>query len=154
MSEAFYNKFLSFFSRFIILVFLSISTFELLIFYFLNQNIAFLIAYDLGLLCSFVYGVHFFVKYREFKADLYLFFPSIAQTQNNEEEIKAKTGLINEELSLEVCRLYSRGCSFSDIEKKIGFSYPTQTKRELIKGLRVLLKNYGDLNEHKLSKRN
>ncbi|MEM3443022.1 MAG: hypothetical protein QXM86_04110 [Candidatus Bathyarchaeia archaeon] len=50
--------------------------------------------------------------------------------------------LENVEDALRVCVLYRNGKSLTEIERIMGFSHPYKTKRLLLKGLDLLLKNY------------
>lgn len=143
MSEAFYEKFLGFFTQFMFLLFGALVTVEFLTFYVYLQNSVFFYVYDVAVLLTAMYAAKFFLNFREFKSDLYLFFPSNnIEGQQNEFSNAEFT-----ELSLEACRLYRCGFSMPQIEEKLGFTHPTQVRRALNKGLKILLESYGEKHE-------
>jgi len=139
MNEAFYNKFLSLFFGFIMVLFLFLVTIELLIFYFTTQNAIFYYLYCGVLVFSSFYGIRCYSEFKYFLENLYLFLPS---ERNSEKNCLKPLNMEVEDLPLKVCILYRNGLSFERIREKLGLNHIYQVKRELINGLDLLLKNY------------
>ncbi len=139
MSQQFYERFVSLFFGFIILLMLAFVTVELILFYFSMQNIIFYYAYLGMLLSDFFYFIKYYLWFRDFRETLSqgLLFPSKNEEISNLESLEIK-GL--EDTPLKACLSYRNGATFDEITEFLGLSHPTQAKRELIKGLDILLK--------------
>jgi len=151
LSQQFYERFVSLFFGFIILLMLAFVTVELIFFYFSMQNIIFYYAYLGMLLSDFFYFIKYYLQFRDFRETLSqgLLFPSNKESPSDLEPLETD-GL--EDVSLKVCLFYRNEASLNDIAKDFGFSHPTQAKRELIKGLDILLKSY-EKHEKKVSEK-
>ncbi len=136
MSLQFYENILSFFSMFTILILFVLGATELLLLYFFTKNVILYYAYVAFLFTSLMYGTRAYKQFREFKENLYLFIPS-----EGEEKLEPLS-LEVEDLPLKVAFYYRNGASLTQIKEDLGFSHPTQVKRELVKGLDILLQNY------------
>ncbi len=143
MSEQFYERFLSLFFGFVVLLTLIVVTIELFFFYFSTQNLVFYYAYLMTLVFCLVYFARYFLQFRDFQNRLGLLIPANERSPSDLEPLKVNE---LEDVSLRACLCYRNGASFSDIERDFALGHPTQAKRELIKGLGFLLRFY---EEHK-----
>jgi hypothetical protein len=85
-----------------------------------------------------LYGSRYYRNFQNFKANLGLFIPN-----NNENIQKIEPLDIDvDDKALQVCLYYRNGATLNKLKQDFGFTHPTQTKRELIKGLDFLLKFY------------
>lgn len=142
MSEQFYERFLSLFFGFVVLLTLIVVTIDLFFFYFSTQNIVFYYAYLVTLVSCLVYFIRYFLQFRDFQANLGLLFPFNSPRSESLPRLEIEV----EDVALKVCLYYRNGGSFSDIKTHLGFSHTQQVKRELLKGLGFLLRFY---DEHK-----
>lgn len=140
MSEGFYNHLLGFFLGMVVLFFSSSVTAESLTLFFLTGNSYFLTGFSLAFLATLFYGMRYLLKFREFKGDMYLYFPVTNEKIINPEE--TPENIINssgqdcnfpENLPFEVCRLYANDASLCEIQHQLGIKHPQQVKRLLIK---------------------
>lgn len=143
MSQQFYQKFLSFFSGFIILLFMFVAAAEFLFFYSSTGNILFYYSYLLILGVSCLYGFRYYLSFRGFKETLAqgLYFPN----SNNEKALNPVSKPLNmevEDLPLKACLLYRNFHSFDYVSKALKLGHGEQARRELIKGLDILLKEH------------
>jgi hypothetical protein len=90
------------------------------------------------LLFSGFYGVRFILAFRDFREQVIqgLLFPS-----ENSKPIEP-LNMEAEDLPLKVCLYYRNGATYKKIQQDLGIAYPQQVKRELIKGLDILLREY------------
>lgn len=140
MSQQFYERFVSLFFGFIILLMLISVTAGLFFLYFSFQNPILYYAYLGMLLFDFFYFIKYYLGFRIFRETLSqgLLFPS----KNNPSEFDILELEDLENIPLKVCLFYRNGSSLKDIAKDFGFNHPTKAKRQLVKGLDILLKNY------------
>lgn len=139
MSERFYEKFTSFFLKFIFLMLIISMLSSLFTFWVFTQNMVLLYSYLLGVTILSVYIAYFFLRFRIFKEKISLYIPK-AHIKNSIEPLNIEL----EDLPLKVCLYYRNGASLADIQKALGFSHPNQVKRKLIEGLDMLLKSYNE----------
>lgn len=141
MSEQFYERFMALFFNFFIVLILVLVTTESILLFIITQNIIFYYAYLGMLMFDFFYFIKYYLQFRDFRETLSqgLLFPSNKESPSDLEPLETD-GL--EDVSLKVCLFYRNEASLNDIAKDFGFSHPTQAKRELIKGLDILLKSY------------
>ena len=122
-----------FFNFFIVLILVLITTESILLF-IITQNIVFYIIYSGTLVICFLYGFRFFMQFRAFRKNLFLFLCSENLHSLNIDDLR--------DLALRTCLFYRNGASLQDIAKEFGLSHPTQAKRQLQKGLHILLEFY------------
>jgi hypothetical protein len=140
MSEKFFEKFTEMLFEVIITVLLFTSSIMVLLAYSFTQNIVFYFGYIGVLSFSFFYAFRYAQSFKHFKETLNLFIPS-----ENSKPIEPLNMEV-EDLPLKVCLWYQQGARFEDIAKDLGLNHHQQVKRELRKGLSILLRFY---NEHR-----
>ena len=140
MSQLFYERFISLFFGFIILLVLVLSATGLVLLYFSTQNIIFYYAYLGMLLFDSFYFINYYFQFRAFRETLSqgLLFPS----KENPSDLETLEIEDLEDVPLKICLFYRNGASLQDIAKEFGLSHPTQAKRQLQKGLHILLRFY------------
>jgi hypothetical protein len=137
MSEAFFERFTEMLFGAIITVLLFTSSVMVLLAYAYTQNMVFYYCY-LGVLgFSFFYAFRYAQSFKHFKETLNLYIPS--QDSNPGLE---PLNMEAEDLPLKVCLYYRNGATYKKIQQDLGIAYPQQVKRELIKGLDILLREY------------
>jgi hypothetical protein len=137
MSEAFFERFTEMLFGAIMIVLLFTSSIMVLLAYSFTQNMIFYYIYVGVLLFSFIYALNYSRQFRDFKENLYLLFPS-----ENPKPIEPLNMEV-EDLPLKVCLSYRNHASYEHIGKVLGI-HPEQAKRELIKGLDILLREYNE----------
>jgi len=142
MTERFYEKFLSFFFSLAILLMLVFATVQLLIIYVFYGFYIFYVLYFWLVLFSSFYGFKWYLAFKDFQENLYLFIPNSRDSNPAIEPLNMEI----DDLPLKVCLWYQQGAKFEDIQGDLGFTHPEQVKRELRKGLSFLLRFY---NEHR-----
>jgi len=126
-----------------IMVFLLLtSSSMILLAYLAIQNVFFYYGYIGALGFNFIYVLYYARQFRDFKETLHLFLPA----EKPFEPLSMET----DELPIKVCLLYRNGASMEDLSRNLGIKYPYQVKRELQKGLDVLLKSYDEHNGKKV----
>lgn len=148
MSQVFYEKFTSLFFHFIILTILISATIELTLFYFSTQNFVFYITYLVTLVTSVFYGLRYYFEFRRFNELLsqgLLIPPERPENSNPQLEPLNMEGL--EDVSLRACLCYANKATLVETAEFLGLPSPTQAKRELINGLRILLQSYNEHND-------
>lgn len=145
MSERFYGKFLSLFFGFVVLMILIVVATEFLVFYLLNQNMILHFGFCGMLLALLIYGTKYCVQFRDLREKLYLFFPSEPEKPHNPLNIET------DDLPLKVCLKYRNGSSLNNIQKDLQLTHPMQAKRELRRGLDILLRSYNSNHEEKVT---
>jgi len=138
LSERFYQKFLSLFSGFVMLLILFLVAIMVLLGYLISQNLVLYVGYCAILTFSAIYGTRYYMQFKDFKENLYLFIPQ----QQSQPEPLEPLNLEVEDLPLKVCVLYRNGASLNQIKREFGFSHVIISKRMLVKGLDTLLKCY------------
>lgn len=115
-------------------------TAELFFLYFSFQNIVLYYAYLGMLLFDSFYFIKYYLRFRAFRETLSqgLLFP----LKNNHSDFGTLELEDLEDTLLKVCLFYRNGSSLKDIAKDFGFTHPTQAKRQLQKGLHILLEFY------------
>jgi len=139
MSQQFYDRFISVFFGFVVLLILVLASTELILFYISTQNNVFYVIYCGTLIVCLLYGTKYYKEFRDFQTSLYLLIPSKYEKPSNLESLSID-GL--QETPLKVCLFYRNGASYEEIKQVLGLSHPTQVKRQLIKGLDILLRSY------------
>lgn len=137
MSERFYEDFTDLFFRFLLLLLFIVGASNSIVLYSFTENAIYYYGYCVVLVVAGVYGVKCFREFRDFKDSIYLLIP-----KQGRDRITDPLNMEVEDLPLKVCLQYRNGASFKDIEKNLGLSHPMQAKRELVKGLDILLKSY------------
>jgi hypothetical protein len=89
---------------------------------------------------SFFYAFRYAQQFKHFKETLYLYIPS-----ENSKPIEP-LNIDVEDRALKVCLYYQQGAKLEDIARDLGLNHHQQVKRELRKGLSILLRFY---NEHR-----
>jgi hypothetical protein len=92
------------------------------------------------------------LKFREFKADLDAYFPKITEKDEfNINIIKEVDKIIekDEKSPINACRIFcqSSTSNYGAIQRQFGLYSSETAKRLLRKGIKELLKSYGDKNE-------
>jgi hypothetical protein len=92
---------------------------------------------------TFFYCLRYLQKFRDFEANLELYFPRITKNEQEAEYQTEINRIIAEktDLPLKACELFVQNSSYGDIETKLGLSHPQQAKRILQKGIKQLLEN-------------
>jgi len=149
MSEKFYHKFLSLFSNFIILLVLIIASLQIFLVYASNQNMIWYVSYCVIIAFSIIYAIKYYLDFKNFKENLYLFIPNIPNNEDKHEEIEEPLNIDIDDMdtSLKVCLDYQRGKGFPHIYKALGLKHPETARRELRKGLNFLLRFYNENKE-------
>lgn len=142
MSEQFYDRLLSlFFGFFLLLVLLNVDM-QLLSLYLNSQNMLYYAGWLIVLGFSVIYSVKYYGQFGSFRDNLGLF---LVNPDSKEEKLEPlELNLDNK--ALQVCLYYRNGATLEEMKEKFGFNHPNQPKRELIKGISFLLKFY---DEHK-----
>lgn len=145
MSEQFYDKLLSlFFGFFLLLVLLNVDM-QLLIFYLNTQNFLYYAAWVIVSGFSLVFSIKYYGLFGSFRENLGLFL-----VNPDSKEIKPEPLTMNlDNKALQVCLYYRNGATLEKIKANFGFKHPNQVKRELIKGIGFLLKFYDEHKEEK-----
>jgi len=142
VSEQFYDKLLSlFFGFFLLLVLLNVDM-QLLIFYLNTQNLLYYAAWVIVSGFSLVFSIKYYGLFGSFRENLGLFLVNPDSKEDKPEPLELKF----DDKSLEVCLYYRNSATLQEMKEKFGFNHPNQPKRELIKGIGFLLKFY---DEHK-----
>jgi len=139
LSQTFYENFVSMIFNFLVLLLIFVAASHFLFLYSFTQNMIYYYGYSVVLVVATVYGIKYFLAFKDFKENLHLFIPSEG---GKREEAMEPLNLDVENLPLKVCLLYRNGMSLYVIQRKLGFSHPMQVKRKLIRGLDKLLKSY------------
>lgn len=140
MSEQFYEKLLSFGFGAIILILLIVLSMELLFFYVSLGSFPLFLACSIMSIVSAAYGIRIFLKFKGFKQNLNLYFPT------SEKTIPLELNLENEELMLKVALLYANAQPFHKIARAFKLRDQNEARRLLYQALAFLLKFY---DEHK-----
>jgi hypothetical protein len=125
------------------------ATTEFLIVYLSTGNMIFYYCYLATLFFALFYGLRLYRKYVDFRQNLYLFLPNSSEKQLEPLEMN----LEDQDIPLKVCLYYRNGATFEEIKQNLNLSHPTQARRELIKGLDILLKEHGEKHESKIHER-
>ena len=143
---AFLNKTLSFFLQFLMLIFLFMITVEFAIFYIMSNNMAFYYASIFVFMIVMVYSFDMINKFQSFQD---MFDQNISNSKLNLElrQPLEMEGL--EERAVKACLYYRNSHSFVYVAKALGLGHPELARRQVIKGLDILLKNY---EEHNIKK--
>lgn len=136
MSERFLEKFTEMlFGAIIVFLLLTSSTIVLLA-WISTQNVIFYYGYMGALGFSFIYVLYYGQQYRDFKETLHLFLPPEKPFEPLSMEL--------EDLPLKVCLDYRNGASYEVIAQNLGIDTSYQVKRELVKGLDILLREHNE----------
>ena len=140
MSQVFFQKLLGLFLGFTIFLMAILATSEILIFYVITKNTLFYYGYLATAVLIIYIGLRFYRDFLDVQAHVYLLIPRLTTPVN----VDSPEPLNIEDKSLppQVCAYYRNGASFIDIEQSMGMKHPNQARRELIKGLDILLKAY------------
>ena len=136
MSERFFEKFTELLFGAIMILLLFTSSIMVLLAYSFTQNMIFYYIYVGVLLFSFAYALNYSRQFKHFKETLNLFIPS-----ENDKPIEP-LNIDVEDRALKVCLWYRNGATQEQIKQNLGLNHPNQVKRELIKGLDILLKEH------------
>ena len=104
------------------------------------------------------YSLNYFSRFRDFKEELYQFFPKLDKLQLNYEnsvnitEEIDKNIINNKDLPLRACRLYVQGETCAGIKQKFGLKHPEQAHRVLQKGIKQLLISFEGKNPNETQK--
>lgn len=141
MSEQFYERFVGLFFNLILLLILVLATIEVILFYIFSQNMVFYLIYLEILIFSVFYGVKCFLQLRDFREALS---QGLLILSNNEKSSKLPLLEIEdfEDIPLRACLCYRNGANFEQVAEVLGLKHIQQAKRELIKGLDILLRSY------------
>jgi hypothetical protein len=134
MSEKFLEKFTEMlFGAIVVFLLLTSSTIVLLA-WISTQNMIFYYGYIGALGSSFIYVLYYAQQFRNFKETLHLFLPPEKPFEPLSMEL--------EDLPLKVCLDYRNGASYEVIAQNLGIDTSYQVKRELVKGLDILLREH------------
>ena len=139
---AFLNKTLSFFVQFLMVIFLFMITVEFAIFYIMSNNMAFYYASIFVFMIVMVYSFDMVKKFQGFQD---MFDQNISNSKYSSEMSKP-LDMETEELPLKACLYYRNSHSFVYVAKALGLGHPELARRQVIKGLDILLKNYEEHN--------
>lgn len=142
MSQQFYEQFVSLLLGFALLIVLVVAAAQMLFFYSFTQNVIFYCGYAVVAGTSLIYGAKYLLQLRDFKENLCLLIPSVA-----EKPIEPLDANVEDKV-LKVCLYYRNGASLKSIAQDLGLKHPNQIKRHLVKGLDILLRFY-DQNRRK-----
>jgi hypothetical protein len=90
---------------------------------------------------SFFYAINYSRQFSHFKENIGLFIPPDGNNYKLE-----PLNMELEDLPLKVCLYYRNGATQEQIKQNLGLNHATQVKRELVKGLDILLKFYNENN--------
>lgn len=131
--QLFYHKLLGMLLSFAVLALSILATSAVLVIYLFTNIYVFYLIYLGSLIFVAEYGVKFYLQFRYLQNNLEYFVP----------EPKTEPLVIdNPTRSIQVCIFYRNGASFPEIDHNMGFKHPQQAKRELVKGLDILLRSY------------
>lgn len=136
MSERFLEKFTEMLFGAIMLFMLFASSSIVLLAYVATLNVLFYYCFLGALLFSFIYVLYYARQCRDFKETLHLFLPSEKPFEPLSMEL--------EDLPLKVCLDYRNGASYEVIAQNMGIDTSYQVKRELVKGLDLLLREHNE----------
>lgn len=138
MSEKFFDKFLNFFFGFIVLLISILMVIIFILLWISSQNLIFYYGYIASFGFSVIYGIRYYLEFQNFRDNLYLFLP------NHEEKQLEPLSVNVEDLPLKVCLYYRNGATLESMKKDFGLSHANQVKRELVKGLDILLREHNE----------
>jgi hypothetical protein len=146
-TETFYQKFLAFFFRSVIVIVLFLGAAQLLLLFVANGEIGYYWSFGVMLSLSLTYLFKFCIDFRGFQesANQGLFDPVVASENRSWNKGKAEAEPLNietEDMALKVCVAYAEDKNFYEIKKEFNFRDATRAKRELQKGLTMLLKEH------------
>jgi hypothetical protein len=136
MSERFFDKFLSFFFGFIVLLIMVLSGISSILLWISSHSLVFYYGYVASLGLSVFYGIKLYLRFQDFRENLNLFLP------NNSERQLEPLNLDIPDLPLKVCLYYRNGATLKSMKEDFGFTHPNQVRRKLVEGLDILLKFY------------
>jgi hypothetical protein len=154
MSNAFNERFLSLFFGLAVILILASGATNFLMIFSNNGNIGFYYVGSVLFGISFALSLRFYLNYKSFRE---LCIQGLFDVRDNEDENrswfkgKGKTeptleplnlNLESEDTCLKVCLAYAENKNFYKIRDEFGFRDATTTKRQLQKGLRILLKEH------------
>ena len=134
MSERFLTKFTEMLFGLIMIILLFTSSIMIVLAYVFTQNMIFYYGYIGALFFSFAYAFRYSRQFRDFKDTLHLLLPSEKPIEPLSMEL--------EDLPLKVCLDYRNGASYEAIAQNMGIDTSYQVKRELVKGLDILLREH------------
>ena len=141
MSERFFERFTQLVFGVVMIILLFLGTIMVLLAYVLTQITVFFYFYVGMLAFSFFYALQYSQQFKDFKENLNLFIPPEGNNQYLEPLNVEIDGL-----PLKVCLYYRNGATQEQIKQNLGLNHPTQVKRELVKGIDILLKFYNENN--------
>lgn len=145
MSDVLFQKLLSMFAQFILLIIFGSVTTGITIVYVLTNHILLYVGFLWFLVLTSAYGVQTFRDYRHLSDTMHLYVPQ------TESQIKMNPGRLDETIlkglditardPIQFCSLYSQGCTLFSIGKQFDLD-PQQVKRIIQQGLKTLLESY------------
>lgn len=142
--NAFYEKFVSLFVALIVLLFIFLVAVGFLFLHVFTGNIISFFGYAILLCIAGICSLKYYLRVNDFKTRLYLYIPNEPKNTDRNDNPLELEGL--EDVSLKACLLYRNCHSLTDVSEASGLKYSEQAKRELIKGLDILLKSYEEHN--------
>lgn len=101
-----------------------------------------------GVLFLTVYlSLKFYRNYKHYKANFHNFFLATNPYNTVQEDFFGNNTKDDEKRAFEACQIYAFHGSFDSVKEKLDLSEPTQAKRLVLKGIKLLIKNYGEKHE-------
>jgi hypothetical protein len=153
MSNGFNERFLSLFFGLAVILILASGATNFLMIFSNNGNIAFYYAGSMLFGISFALSLRFYLNYKSFRESCIqgLYDPPDVEENRSWFKGKSKTepileplnlNLESEDTCLKVCLAYAENKNLYKIRDEFGFRDATTSRRELQKGLRILLKEH------------
>jgi len=151
LTESFFNHYLEFFRGSLEITLGALTTIECITLFFIVHSGWFLTGFSVSFIATLFFTLNYFVKFQEFKDNLYLYLPKLTINSLNQDkngnitsqDVEIAKILQNDEDSpMKACRLYVQGNTYGDIERNLGLSHPEQAKRLLQHGIKQLLDRF------------
>lgn len=139
MTEAFYSKILEIIGQFLFFLISIIGLTIFLISWLMTGMQIFYTAWLTSMACSLLFFIWFYFNFKQLTEKVSLYFPK-AIGDSTEPPMQDK--VLSDNDALNACIYYEQGASLNDIRDSLGLDHPTQVKRLLRKGLKILIMNY------------
>jgi hypothetical protein len=143
MSEPLYQKLVSMLLGLALLILAIFASAVLFLFVFIAQIQGALYAALGVLVLSCLFGARYFLQVKHFKEDMHLYIPGSGIEQTREPLINTSEPKEPRDRALKAVFYYRAGVPFKDIAERLGLPiHATAGKREVLKGLDILLKEH------------
>lgn len=140
--QLFYHKLLSMLLSFAVLALSILATSVIIVAYLFTGVYVVYLTYLGALIFVAECGVKFYLQFRYLQNNLEYFVPE-PKTEGSLEPLDISDTV----RPVQACIYYHNGASFPVIQRNLGMKHPNQARREVIKGLDILLKSYKEKQE-------